>query len=192
MATTTPTQPKIVESFTARLRYLHIAPRKVRLLADTVRGLPLQEAQVQLMQSSRRAKTPLLKLLKSAEANAKQKDTNLTSQHLRVKEIRVDNGPMMKRFIPRAMGRATPIQKKMSHITITLEHTTTPHRERFVIVPPAKKDKKPKKVKKPSKKTDDQATPGVKEVRSDEKKKESKPKKEQKGMLRKMFRRKNV
>lgn len=95
-----------------------MAPRKVRAVADLVRGLPVQDAEAQLLVQRRRPSRPLLKLLRSAVANAKNNKQN--ADHLFISEIRVDGGPMLKRMLPRARGSASPIQKKMSHVTITL------------------------------------------------------------------------
>lgn len=103
---------------TAQLNYLRMAPRKVRAVADLIRGLSVNDAEAQLMVQRRRPSKPLLKLLRSAVANAKNKSQNV--EHLFVKAISVDGGPMLKRMLPRARGSASPIQKKMSHVTITL------------------------------------------------------------------------
>jgi len=103
---------------TAQLRYLRIAPRKVRSVADLIRGLPVNDAEAQLLVQARRPAKPLLKLLRSAVANAKNNKQN--ADHLFISEIRVDGGPMLKRYLPRARGSASPIQKKMSHVSITL------------------------------------------------------------------------
>jgi large subunit ribosomal protein L22 len=107
-----------MEQQTAKLSYLRIAPRKTRSVADLIRGLHVNDAEAQLMVQSRRPAKALLKLLRSAVANAK--NNKLEVDHLFVKEIRVDGGPMLKRFLPRARGSASPIQKKMSHVTLTL------------------------------------------------------------------------
>ena len=107
-----------MERQTAKLRYLRIAPRKVRSVADLIRGLSVNEAQAQLMHVTRRPAQPILKLLRSAVANAKNK--KLDPDHLFITEIRVDQGPMLKRILPRARGSASPIQKKMSHVTLVL------------------------------------------------------------------------
>jgi large subunit ribosomal protein L22 len=107
-----------METQTAKLNYLRIAPRKVRSVADLIRGLSVNEAEAQLLAQRRRPAVSILKLLRSAVANAKNKQ--LIADHLFIKEIRVDNGPMLKRFLPRARGSASPIQKKMSHVTIIL------------------------------------------------------------------------
>lgn len=102
----------------ARLRYLKIAPRKTRKIADSIRGLRATEAEAELLYRPQRAAEPILKLLRSAVSNAQNK--NLNRNNLYVSEIKVDQGPMLKRSMPRAKGRATMIQKKMSHISITL------------------------------------------------------------------------
>jgi len=104
---------------TAKLKYLRIAPRKVRLLADLVRGMPLSKALLQIRFSGKKAATPFLKLLKSAESNAKH-NAKLNSEDLRVEEVRVDGGPVLKRFMPRARGRATTIRRRTSHISVVL------------------------------------------------------------------------
>src|ERR1700734_1563666 len=103
---------------TAKLNFLRIAPRKTRSVADLIRGLPVDQAEAQLLVQRRRPAKALLKLLRSAVANAK--NNKLNADHLFVSEIRVDGGPMLKRSLPRARGSASPIQKKMSHVTITL------------------------------------------------------------------------
>lgn len=102
----------------AQLRFLQMAPRKVRLVADTIRGLTVRQAEAQLMLRPRRAAEPLLKLLRSCVANAV--GLHMQPARLFVAHITVDQGPMLKRSLPRAMGRATPLQKKMSHIVIGL------------------------------------------------------------------------
>lgn len=103
----------------AQLNYLRVGPRKIRLLADLIRGLSVQEAGIQLQMEKKHAATPLLKLLKSAVANAVH-NHNLIEESLVVKSIMVNNGPILHRWMPRAMGRATPIRKRTSHITLIL------------------------------------------------------------------------
>jgi large subunit ribosomal protein L22 len=120
---------------TATLRYLRIAPRKTRSVADLIRGLPVDAAEAQLMVQRRRPAKAILKLLRSAVANAK--NNKLNADHLFVAEIRVDGGPMIKRFLPRARGSASPIQKKMSHVTITLR-TNEKLKPKYKIVVPKK------------------------------------------------------
>ena len=120
---------------TATLRYLRMAPRKVRSVADLVRGLHVNDAEAQLIVQRRRPSKALLKLLRSAVANAK--NNKLNADHLFISEIRVDNGPMLKRYLPRARGSASPIQKKMSHVMITLG-VNEKLNPKYKIVPPKK------------------------------------------------------
>jgi len=103
----------------ANLKYLHTAPRKVRLLADLIRGKSLKDAKAQMAFSKNKASVPMLKLLKSAEQNARH-NFKLETDNLRVKEIKVDEGPVFKRFMPRARGRATTIRRRTSHIALIL------------------------------------------------------------------------
>jgi len=105
---------------TAKLRFLRVAPRKVRLLADVVRGISVEDALTQLRYSKKHAARPLRKLLESAVANAKH-NHDIDTKTLIVKTIFVDGGPVMKRWKPRAFGRAAPIRKRTSHVTVTLE-----------------------------------------------------------------------
>ncbi len=95
-----------------------MSPRKVRLLADVVRGKGIDEALVQLQLSIKGSKMPLIKLLQSAIANAK--GNKMVRERLYIKAITVDGGPVAKRSRPRAMGRAFPIRKRTCHITIVL------------------------------------------------------------------------
>ena len=118
---------------TARLRYLRIAPRKVRLVADLIRGKTVEEAQTILSFTTKKAAQTLLKLLNSAIANAK--NLELDPANLCISKILVDEGPKYKRWRARARGMAAEIQKKTSHVTIVLDEIT-------------KKPKKVKRVKK--------------------------------------------
>jgi large subunit ribosomal protein L22 len=129
---------------TAKLNYLRIAPRKVRSVADLIRGMSVNDAEAQLSMVRRRPAKPLLKLLRSAVANAKNKQINV--DHLFISEIRVDQGPMLKRVMPRARGSASPIQKKMSHITLVLG-LNSKLAPKFTIPVAQKKQKTPKKPK---------------------------------------------
>lgn len=104
----------------AKLRYLRIAPRKVRLVADLIRSKSVRQAETILRFQVKRAASPLLKLLRSAIANAKN-NFKMKEQNLYVSKITVDEGPKLKRWRPRARGRAYPIHKKTSHITLILE-----------------------------------------------------------------------
>lgn len=103
----------------AHLKYLRMSPRKVRLVAGIVKNKSVNEADAALGFLTRRAALPLRKLLKSAIANAKH-NFNLEKDRLFVKSIRVDQGPVLKRFMPRARGMAAPIRKRSSHITLVL------------------------------------------------------------------------
>jgi len=123
--------------FTAKLKYLRIAPRKVRLVADLIRGKTIEEAQNILNFATKKAATPLLKLLRSGIANAKN-SFQLEESNLYIKKILVDEGPKLKRWRPRARGQAYEIQKKTSHITLILDE---------IKKKPQKKVKKVKKIK---------------------------------------------
>jgi len=124
---------------TAKLRHLRIAPRKVRLVADLIRGKRVEEAQNILNFTIKKSVLPILKLLRSAVANAKN-SFQLDEANLYISKILVDEGPKYKRWRARARGSAGQIQKKTSHVTIILDE----------IVKKAKKVKKlkPKVIKK--------------------------------------------
>lgn len=104
---------------TAKLKYLRISPKKVRPLARVIKGLRLREAEATLTHYHKQASRPILKLLRSAAANA-QHNFRLPKSELYVENVMVDPGPSLKRVMPRAMGRATPIWKRTSHITLVL------------------------------------------------------------------------
>lgn len=104
----------------ATLSHLHMAPRKVRLVADAIRGADAGRARAMLAAIPRRAAEPLQKLLASALANA-EKNFHLKSDNLFVREIRSDGGPTIKRWMPRAFGRSGMIRHRTSHITLVLE-----------------------------------------------------------------------
>lgn len=103
----------------ATLRFLRMSPRKVRLIADMVRGLPVDTAVAQLGFSLRAASRPVRKLIESAAANAEH-NKQMYRPALYIQAITVDDGPTYKRFTPRAHGRATPIRKRTSHVCVTL------------------------------------------------------------------------
>jgi len=104
----------------ARLRFSRVGPRKARLVADLIRGKGSEEALNILTFTKKSAAKILVKLLKSAIANATQKK-NVDVDRLYVKMITVDQGPTLKRFQSRALGRATTIRKRTSHIQIVLD-----------------------------------------------------------------------
>jgi large subunit ribosomal protein L22 len=104
----------------AHLRFLRVAPRKVRLVADEVRGMKVGDALAMLKYTPQAASAHLAKLLRSAVANAEQKGGRVDVDALFVKTLTVDQGPKMRRFMPRAMGRAYRIEKKTSHVYVEL------------------------------------------------------------------------
>ncbi|MBD3208333.1 MAG: 50S ribosomal protein L22 [Candidatus Nealsonbacteria bacterium] len=104
----------------AKLSYLRIAPRKVRLVADLIRGKKVEEAQVVLNFVRKRAALPILKLLNQAVANAKNEFVNIEEGDLYIAKIMVNEGPTLKRVFPRSRGRADLIQKRTSHIILEL------------------------------------------------------------------------
>jgi len=103
----------------ARARYVRTAPRKARLVMDHIRGKRVEQAQAILQHAPRSASTDILKLLNSAVANA-ESAYELGADELTIHRAFVDEGPTIKRFRPRALGRATPIHKRTSHMTIEL------------------------------------------------------------------------
>ncbi|BCX16137.1 MAG: hypothetical protein KatS3mg098_366 [Candidatus Parcubacteria bacterium] len=177
---------------TARLRYLRIAPRKVRLVANLIKKMPANQALAQLSLSPRRAAEPLLKLLKSAIENAKSK--NLKVERLVVKEIKVDKGPILKRWMPRAQGRATPIHKITSHVFIALTEAEKELEPKFVIETkkPAKKKEKASSEKAEHQAQESEKKKEEKKLEIREEKLKGEQKKDQKGFLKRMFRRKSI
>jgi large subunit ribosomal protein L22 len=111
-----PMVPPVVK---ASARYVRIAPRKARLIADQVRGMHIESARALLQFSPRGAAHPIHKLINSAAANA-ENNHDLIGDEMRIASITVDEGPTLRRFRPRAMGRATPINKRTSHIRVAL------------------------------------------------------------------------
>ncbi len=106
---------------TARLRYLQSSPQKVRLVVDQIRGKNVQQASNLLQLSKKRAAKHIDKLLRSAIANAENRDDQVDIDRLYVKEAYVDGGPTLKRIRPQPMGRAFRILKRQSHITLKLD-----------------------------------------------------------------------
>jgi large subunit ribosomal protein L22 len=104
----------------AQLRFLRVAPRKVRIVADEVRGMKVGDALALLKYTPQRAAEHLAKLLRSAVANAEQRGGRVDVDALYVKTLTVDQGPKMRRFMPRAMGRAYRVEKKTSHVYVEL------------------------------------------------------------------------
>ena len=116
MATATEPSAPLV---TASAKYVRVSARKARVVADQIRGLPYEDAEALLAFSPRGASVPMLKLLRSAGANAENND-DLDPEDTYIESIAVDEGPTMRRFRPRARGRATRIDKRSCHIRIAL------------------------------------------------------------------------
>lgn len=161
---------------TAKLNYLRIAPRKMRLLVDLIRGEKIEKAITLLDFSIKKGSGPLKKVLEQAVANA-ENNFQLEKSSLYISKITIDEGPKLKRWRARARGRAARIEKKTSHITLILSEV---------------KEKKKKKVKKASvtkvKKVEEKKTKKVKTFKP-QKEKTLRPVKEVKGFKR-VFRRK--
>jgi large subunit ribosomal protein L22 len=103
----------------AKARFIRVAPRKARVVADQVRGLPLPEARTLLEFSPRGAARDIARLLDSAAANA-ENNHELIAEELRISDIRVDEGPTLKRWRARARGRATRIDRRTCHLSVAL------------------------------------------------------------------------
>ena len=161
---------------TAKLNYLRIAPRKMRLLVDLIRGEKVQKAMTLLDFSIKKGSKPLKKVLEQAVANA-ENNFQLEKSLLYISKITIDEGPKLKRWRARARGRAARIEKKTSHISLVISEV---------------KEKKKKRVKKPSlakvRKVKEKKTKKVPAFKP-EKKKTLRPVKEVKGFKR-IFRRK--
>lgn len=126
-----------MKNATAKLKYARISPRKARRIVDMIRGLPVKEAEAQLKLSPKRASSPVLKLLRGVVANAK--NNGRTEEKLYVKEIKVDGGPSLKRWMSRARGSASPVLKRTSHITIVLEESEKIKQPNFTFIKQEKK-----------------------------------------------------
>lgn len=122
----------------AQLRYLRMSPKKVRLVINVIRGMDIEEALHQLRFTTKAAAQPVLKLLNSAIANA-ENNFKLKKENLYISRIEANEGPSLERWKPRAFGRATPISKRSTHISIVLAEKK-----------PTKKAEKKAKVKKKS------------------------------------------
>ena len=158
----------------AKLRNLRVAPRKVRLLVDLIRGKRVEDALVQLQFSKKHAAVPVKKLLESAVANAVHNHQALP-ETLVVKTAFVDEGRTLKRWMPRAMGRATPIRKRTSHITLVLEgkatevETVVAEKEAVKEEAPEKKETKKKPAPKAKKLVAKKKTPAKKKAETSDK-----------------------
>jgi large subunit ribosomal protein L22 len=106
----------------ATARYIRISPRKAKYVADLIKGKKVEEALDILTFTPRKASSIISRVLKSAVANASQNES-IDVDTLYIKRIFVDGGPILKRFRPRAMGRANRIRKRTSHITVVLDES---------------------------------------------------------------------
>jgi len=104
----------------AKARFIRMSPRKIRLVVDVVRGLPVSQALTQLKFMKKHAALPVTKLLDSAIANAEH-NFKMKKEHLFIKSITADGGPTLHRWTPRAHGRATAIRKRTTHISLVLD-----------------------------------------------------------------------
>jgi large subunit ribosomal protein L22 len=160
----------------ASIRNLNIAPRKVRLVADLIKGMGVNDALAQLQLLNKRSSHPITKLIKSSMANAKIK--GLDVNHLIVDTITVDKGKILKRSLSRGRGRVTPIQKKQSHVNLILRESDIVQNSNFVI------KEKPKSTKR-------KQTTGTNKAKFDKKHEVAKREKGP-GFVKKLFQRKSV
>ncbi len=103
----------------AHLRYVRISPRKVKIVCDLIRGKSIAQATAILLTTPKAASEPLLKLMKSAAANA-ENNHSMDPERLYVSEVFANPGPIIKRIMPRAQGRAYRINKRTSHVTLVV------------------------------------------------------------------------
>jgi large subunit ribosomal protein L22 len=178
----------------AKLKHLRISPRKVRLVAGLIRGMETSKAIEQLKFMNKKAAKPVEKLLNSGIANAVN-NYELDENNLFIKEIRVDDGVTLKRWMPRAHGRATPIRKRSSHVEIILKeikesNKKTPKKKKIEapvkLSDMNKVDDKAKKIE--NKEVDKKDVQKDKDIKKTEKGVSGKDKK---GFVGKMFRRKS-
>ncbi len=124
----------------ASIKYLKISSRKLRLSADLVRGLQVAQAEQVLAATPKKGSVMVAEALKSAVANA-ENNHNARKSNLRIAEIKVDEGPTLKRFRPRSRGMAAPILHRMSHLTVVVSDEAVAEKKRSV----KKVEKTPKK-----------------------------------------------
>ncbi|MDP3741548.1 MAG: 50S ribosomal protein L22 [bacterium] len=130
---------KDITEVRAHARGIHVTPRKARLVADLVKGLPVDEAITQLEFSVKKPALPIKKLINSAIANAKH-NFQIESDRLFIKNLSVDQGRVFQKFSPRAQGRAFPMRKRTSHINIILGVAKAAFKSRRQLLPLIKKD----------------------------------------------------
>ena len=160
----------------AILKNINVSPRKARLVANSIKGKHVIEALAQLDNMPQRSTVHLSKLIRSAIANAKEQ--KMDESKLIVKSIRVDKGVVLKRVRARARGRATLVEKKMSHIALELAESDKVEEPEYSIKEKEKKERRPKAEK-----------PQTQKPKFEEKPKEVKAKR---GFRERIFRRKSV
>ncbi|MCX6735829.1 MAG: 50S ribosomal protein L22 [Candidatus Parcubacteria bacterium] len=138
-----------METGTATLKNYRQAPRKVRLIAGLIKGREAKEALTILRFTPKRASLPIVKLLESALSNVKNAGAS-DKDSFRIANMTVDKGVVMKRSMPRARGRAFPIKKRTSHITITIERMDTVEKAKKAVKETKETVKKTAVVKKPA------------------------------------------
>lgn len=171
-----------------QLNHLHIAPRKVRLVANLIKGREIKGAKLELRHLPKRSALPLLKLMESAVANAKH-NFDLREDSLRIKNVVVDQGPTLKRYRPRAFGKAALIRKESSHISLILE--TTEKNDSMALSSPRKKNKS-EPILREMKLEDLKNGVALKEKIVSGEKKEIRPRIKSVDFVRRMFRRKTI
>ncbi len=169
---------------TASLNYLRLSPRKVRTVADLVRGMGAQEAVFTLNFLNKRASEPVRKLIQSAIANAEH-NFALDPTSLKITTITVDGGPTLKRYRPKGMGRAGLIARRTSHVNVVLEGERVGR-------PATSKKGKTDVIEKPDTPTDD-----IREGREEQEKslrdaRKTIGKKKEDSFVKKVFRRKSI
>lgn len=167
---------------TSKVKHLHMTPQKCRLVADLVRGVDVEKAEMQLKNIRKKAAEPILKLLNQAVASAEH-NKDMDKSNLYINKIFIDEGTSMKRWQPRAFGRAYPILKRTSHITLELNEKVAGKKK-------AKDLKQGQKVENKEKKTTKKKEDNNKKFNKDNKD-NNKPSKNG-GVFKKMFRRKSV
>src|SRR5437870_5788302 len=105
----------------AVVRHVRMSPRKMRVIANLVRGKRVEEAMSLLKLMPKKGAVVIRKLLISAVANAEQSGPEVDVDQLLVRDCNVDNGPILKRWMPRSMGRANRIQRRTSHVTVVVQ-----------------------------------------------------------------------
>jgi ribosomal protein L22 len=170
MATAQPEEQ--VTTVRARAKYVRTSARKARLVCEHIRGKTVEEARAVLAFTPRAAARDWSKLLESAVANAEH-NHELVGDDLRIKEAYADEGPTLKRFRARAMGRATRIRKRTAHLTISLAPigTIAPRRD----APPAEEPPKPPEKQAPASKPKGEEKPSATETKATAKPAAKKP-----------------